>query len=387
MTQSAPPVPRYGEASLSDLMPSVLAALGVPGFPNVLGIEPMSGVCLLVIDGLGWELLREHRSEAPFLWEAAETGRPITAGFPSTTSASLGSLGTGLPPGEHGLIGYTFRVPGFDRPMNSLQWVLYGHGTPVDLREELVPERFQPHPTVIERAMAAGLELTLVGPPEHQRSGLTRAILRGGRFVGAHSLSDLVIAAGGAIAQTPRPSVYAYHPFLDTTAHIKGVVSAEWRAYLGQVDQASAALAERLPKGSALVVTGDHGMVDLDDMGKVDVADVPQLTEGVRMLAGEARARHVYAKPGADGDVLAAWRARLGDRMWIVPGEEAIEAGWFGPRVEDAVRPRIGDVVAAARDRVGVFQRDVDPLQASLVGHHGSMTPGEQLVPLLVVRA
>jgi hypothetical protein len=106
----------------------------------------------------------------------------------------------------------------------------------------------------------------------------------------------------------------------------------------------------------------------------------------VRLLAGEARARHVHTQRGAAGDVLAAWRGVLGHAMWVVPGEEAIAAGWFGPEVHDAVRPRVGDVVAAAHGPVGVVQREVDPTQALLTGHHGSMTPAEQLVPFLELR-
>jgi hypothetical protein len=84
--------------------------------------------------------------------------------------------------------------------------------------------------------------------------------------------------------------------------------------------------------------------------------------------------------------VLAAWGALLGEQMWIVSREEAIEQGWFGPRVLDHVRPRIGDVVAAAHDPIARVQRDVDPGQARLVGHHGSLTSAERLVPLILFR-
>jgi hypothetical protein len=127
-------------------------------------------------------------------------------------------------------------------------------------------------------------------------------------------------------------------------------------------------------------------MVNLEPDQRVDVADLPELMAGVRFLAGEARARHVHARPGAEADVAATWTEVLGDRMWVAPRDQAIAAGWFGPRVADGVRDRIGDVVAAAAGPVGVFQRDVDPLQSQLVAHHGSMTPAEQLVPLLLVR-
>jgi hypothetical protein len=141
-----------------------------------------------------------------------------------------------------------------------------------------------------------------------------------------------------------------------------------------------------MPPGFGLVVTADHGMVNLGPEDRLDVADAPELMEGVRLLGGEARARHVYAWPGAAQDVLSVWQEKMGDRMWVVSKEEAVQAGWFGPRVSDWVVPRIGDVVAAAFAPVGIFQREVDPLQASLIGHHGSMTGVEQRVPFLVIR-
>jgi hypothetical protein len=380
-----PLVPRYGSGALSDLVPSVLSALGVRGFDNALGIEPLPGVCLLVVDGLGWQLIAAYSDHAPFLAAASQAGRPITAGFPATTATSLASLGTGLPPGRHGLVGYTFALPGYDRPLNALQWEPYGIGADRAPTDDLRPERIQPEPTVIERAAAAGVEMTLVGPAAHARSGLTRAILRGGRYVGADTLEELVLVVATALVEG-RTSVYAYHPFLDTYGHLKGVGSEDWIGHLERVDRAAESIAGRLPPGFALVVTADHGMVNVDPEDRVDVADVPALRSGVRMLAGEARARHVYAERGAHDEALAAWRETLGDRMWIRSKDDAIAEGWFGPEVPERVWSRIGDVVAAARDPMGVFQRDVDPLQAGLIGHHGSLTEAEQLVPCIVIR-
>jgi hypothetical protein len=378
-------IPRYGSGALSDLVPSALSALGVPGFENTLKIDPMRGLCLLLIDGLGWELVRGFARSAPFLADAAERGHALTAGFPSTTSASLGSLGTGLPPGEHGLVGYTFAMPGYDRPLNSLQWELYGIGPGGNAVVDLQPEEVQPQPTVIERAAASGQEVTLVGPAAHAHSGLTRAILRGGRYVGADTLEELVEAVATALGEE-RTSVYAYHPYLDAFGHLKGVGSEEWLGHLARVDRAAEDIAARLPSGFSLVITGDHGMVNVPREGGIDVADEPSLLEGVRLLAGEGRARHVYTSPGAHDDVLATWREVLGDRMAVVAREQAIEAGWFGPKVLDWVWPRIGDVMAVAREPVAVFQREVDPLQAGLVGHHGSLTLAEQLVPFIQIR-
>src|SRR5436190_16359135 len=223
---------------------------------------------------------------------AAARSLPITAVFPSTTAASLGSLGTGLAPGEHGMIGYTFAVPGHDRAMNALLWELYGIGPHLDLRQTIVPEQFQPLPTALERAAAAGTPVTRVGPAPHEGSGFTRAILRGGPYRGAYWPHEVATAVFAALRIGPGSSVYAYQPDLDTAGHSRGVRSNEWAAQLRRFDELVQDMANRLRPGESLFVTGDHGMVDIAPEGKLDLADRPALSEGVRLLARDARARH-----------------------------------------------------------------------------------------------
>jgi hypothetical protein len=384
ISPNAPPaLPRYGTRSLGELVVSLLGCLGVAGFANPLAVEPAARACLLLVDGLGWELLRLNPTAAPFLNSIAR--EPLTAGFPATTAASLSSLATGVPPGEHGLVGYTMALPGYDRAFNTLTWSLYGVGPRVELVGELVPEEFQPLPTLAERAAAAGLRLHHLGPAFHQWSGLTRAIGRGERF---HPADSLEAVADGALKllNAPRAFVFAYHPRLDAAGHVRGVASQAWKDELVAVDHAVRLMAEQLAPDTVLVVSGDHGMVDLRPEEKLDLADHHDLAAGVRILGGEARARYVTTMPGATGDVLDAWRSRLGDRMWVWTRDEAVATGIFGPRVGDRARERMGDIVAAAHGRVGIVERNVDPAQARLNGHHGSLTPAEQLVPLLVYR-
>ena len=382
---TTPLVPLYGRSALSDLTPSLLAALGLRGQPNPLAIAPVANACLLLVDGLGWDLVGRNRKHAPFLAKLADEGSSISAGFPSSTAVSIASLGTGKTPGEHGIVGYTMSVPGHDRAMNNLRWSLHGPGPHVDLRSIVVPEDLQPDPTSFQLAEEGGVNAYTVGPREHMTSGLTRAALRGARYRPAFSMGDLAAETVAALRAPGRSFVYAYHPDLDLTGHVRGVDSHAWRLQLGLVDQLATALAERLPPDSALVITGDHGMVDVAPDDRIDFDREPALRHGVRLLGGEPRARHVYTREGAAAEVFAAWSERLGDRMWVVLREDAIERGWFGPTVTDAARSRIGDVIAAAHGPVGVIQPSVLSIEALLVGHHGSLTPAEQLVPFLVV--
>jgi predicted AlkP superfamily pyrophosphatase or phosphodiesterase len=379
------PVPRYGEASLADLLPAALRGMDVecPELP-VTGLElaPADRVCVFLVDGMGWELLRAHPDEAPFLTSLLGsslngTGRPLTSGFPSTTATSLASVGTGLPPGRHGLAGYVVRDPATGGPMNQLRWQPWTE-----------PRAWQPHPTVFRLADRAGVAAAQVSEPHFERTPLTQVALSGGTFLGSPGGDGRMDLAAARPAAADRALVYTYANDLDATGHRHGVDSDEWRGQLMRVDRLAQRLAEQLPPRSVLYVTADHGMIDIpfDEESRIDVDEDWELGAGVAFLGGEARARHVYAVPGAAADVHAVWREVLGDRMWVATRDEAIAAGWFGPHVEDRVRERIGDVVAAARDDIAVIASRREPGESGLTGVHGSMTPVEQLVPLLEVR-
>lgn len=377
-----PRAPRYGRASLADVLPSLLAALGVGTFEDVLDLPAARRGCVVLVDGLGFHLLHRAAAVAPTLLELTRP-EPLDAAYPTTTATNLASLGTGLPPGEHGLLGATVALPDTDRPMSLLHWKLAGVGPRVSLLERVPPERLQPRPTLLQRAEGAGLDPVTVGPRVHDGAGLNRAALRGAPHVGADHPAELTTVVPMLLRERDRRFVYAYHGALDLAGHVHGTTSDEWREALRAVDGLVGALLERLPPDTLLVVVADHGMVDVPEEGLLEVADEPSLLEGVRVLAGEPRLRHVHALGGAAADVLAAWRQVLGDRWWVASREQAIDAGWFGS-VSDPVRERIGDVVVAARERVGMIEKAVDPRQRQLVGHHGSVTDVERAIPLVL---
>ncbi len=372
-------VPAYGSASLADLLPAVLASLGVARERDALGLPPTGRAVVLLVDGLGAELLRRHADVAPFL--SSLTTRDLTAGFPATTVTSLASFGTGLPPGEHGLPGYTSWVEEVEQTVGWLGWSPVSART--DLRDELVPEVVQPRATAFERAAADGVAVTVAAPASFDGSGLTRAVLRGGSYRGSITPGDAVALAAAASRIGTRSLVYCYTPDLDLTGHVRGVDTDAWREQLAVVDRFAEQLAARLPTGTVLHVTADHGMVDVADDARVDADASPVLREGVRALAGEPRARHVHAEPGAAADVLARWQAELGDRMWVVTRDEAVAAGLLGPVVHPAALARTGDVVAIATGEVAVVRRRAEPRFSALRGQHGALTDDELLVPLL----
>jgi hypothetical protein len=374
--------PEYGGGSLSDVVPAALAALGVP-VPDPLGLAagPLHGVrvvAVLLVDGLGQGLIDRAAPVAPVLADLA--ARPealvITAGFPSTTPTSLASLGTGAPPGAHGLVGFSVRVPDTDRVLNHLDW-----------GDEPDPRRWQPLPTLFERAEAAGVATHVVSRAEFAGSGLSVAAYRGGAYDGAADVDALAARMLALMRDATGPTlVYGYHPDLDRTGHRFGVHSPQWMAAAADVDRLLGLLTEGLPPGSALMITADHGQVDVPPRSRFDIDADERLRAGVRAVAGEPRVRLVYASPGAAADVVAAWREVLGDAAWVAPRDEAIAAGWFGPVTDEHAR-RLGDVVAACHGDYAILATQTESERVPrLVAFHGSATAAEMLIPLLVVR-
>jgi hypothetical protein len=376
-------VPAYGTATLADVLPGAAAALGVPIARGDLPADPLDltaalegarRVMLLLIDGLGADLLSAHADLAPTLAALARPVGDLSAPCPSTTPVSLATLGTGLPPGSHGILGFVTDVPGEDRTLNHVQWA-----------DDPDPDLWQPRRTVFEQAEAAGIPATAVGPYAYAGSGLTRAVYRGATYTGAVSHGDLCALALRSLAATPRALVYGYIPELDLTGHVRGIDSPSWRAQLQLVDRLVGQLVAGLPDDAALLVTADHGMLDVPADFRFDLDQEPALTDGVRVLAGEPRARYVHARPGAESDVLAAWRDGLGERAWVASRDEAVASGVFGP-VDDALAARIGDVVALARGSWALVTPEREPGPSRLAAYHGSLTATELAIPLLMAR-
>ncbi len=366
--------PAYGTGSLCEVIPSALAALGAAGWTNALGLPAARSYVVMMVDGLGWNLLQRHASDAPYLARLATHGRAITTGVPSTTATSLTSVGTGLPPGTHGVVGFTSRVPGTHRLLDALRW---------DSRVD--PLEWQPHATVFERCTIGGVPARMVSRRMFENTGLSRAGQRGAVFVGADYLGERVSATVSS-AREPGSLTYLYDGELDATGHRNGCESPAWRYQLAMVDRFTRLLGSELPAGAALVIMADHGMVDVPREARVNVDAEPDLRVGLSLLGGEARFRHLYCKPGSAAGVAARWRDRLGDLALVHTRAEAVDAGWFGT-VDPAVLPRLGDVVVASVGATAVVSSERFPHEARLIGLHGSVTPDEMLVPLLVAPA
>ena len=358
-----PIVPDYSGACLCNVAPALLEGDGESPTWLPVGVTEAEQVVLLLLDGLGWEQLQERLTGAPTL--AGLTGGSILTVAPSTTATALTSLATGLPPGEHGIVGYRMAM-GAD-VLNVLRWSAPGR----DARESFPPARIQ------QTTSFCGHRPAIVTRAEFRSSGFTQAHLDGVRFHGYRVTSTLTTEIARRLAEN-EPFIYAYYDGIDKVAHEYGL-GEHYDAELRFVDDLVAQIIEMLPPGASLVVTSDHGQVDVGDR-TYELG--PDLLRHIEMQSGEGRFRWLHARPGHERDLLDAASDSYRDVGWVVGVETMLDEGWFGPKVTDAARERLGDVALLAREPIAWLAGD-DTGPYTLIARHGSLTPAEMLVPLL----
>ncbi|MFD4957516.1 alkaline phosphatase family protein [Microbacterium sp. NPDC058389] len=352
--------------SLTRVVPEMSAALdGASEW-----FAPARSAIVWVLDGLGAHNLAQRAGHARFLSEARTKRDAARTVFPSTTAAALTSLLTGTLPGEHGIVGYRARVPGTDDVVNQLRgWDT--DGLPLSF------QRAAPLPTTLGRPFFA------VSRREYAGTGFTAATLGGAEFHAADDLDERVRTAADLAARNTGSLVYLYAPDLDAIGHRRGWESDEWVAALERVDAAARTLSGALDRGTGVVVTSDHGMIDVPRHRHVLLQEGDELVAGVRLIGGEPRMLHLYAEPGEADAVLARWREAEASRSWVASRDELIASGLLG-EVAPEVRDRIGDVIVAPRAGIAYYDdRVADKAPQKMVGQHGSLTDEERTVPLI----
>jgi predicted AlkP superfamily pyrophosphatase or phosphodiesterase len=323
-------------------------------------------VVVLLLDGLGWNQLQQHRAHMPTL--ASFTGSHITTVAPSTTATALTSLVTGLAPGEHGLIGY--RIDMGDTVMNVLRW----GDENGDLRRRYPPEQVQPCPPFL------GLSVPVISKAELEGTGFTQAHLSGVKPMGWRAASSIPVTIRQAL-DSGETFVYAYYDGIDKIAHERGF-GPYYEAELRAADALVAQIVSVLPTDTVLLVTADHGQVHVGDN---TIIPSPSLMEHVDHQSGEGRFRWLHARRGREGALCDAAQ-QYGDVAWIVTRAQVLDEQWFGARVPDYVARRMGDVALVPHAPVS-FEEPLDGGAFDLVCRHGSLTADEMLVPLLAYTA
>jgi predicted AlkP superfamily pyrophosphatase or phosphodiesterase len=360
-------------SNLAGLSNSIFSSLGLASASNPLaiGASPGARECFVLIDGYGADALAKYGAAFP-IFSQMKSLPSLTAHFPSTTATNLSSLGTGVLPGAHGMLGYTVRVPRSGEPgrlLNSLKW-----------DERVDPITWQSIPTLFERAVHDQIHVGHVAAKRYEGSGFTQAALRGATYMGANHLPEMVSETVRALSQ-PRSFAYVYINNLDAAGHDAGVGSEKWLEALKIVSDLLVALHNALPAGTRIWMTSDHGMVNSENHLVMGVDN--NLMANISLVGGEPRARHLYLQAGALDETAALWRETLDGRARIYTKSEAISEGLFGISVSADSEDRMGDLIVIPNTDLILIDPERVKQESGMVGHHGGLTDIETQVPLL----
>ncbi len=366
-------LPDYEGGCIANVVPALLGPPDDRGVPDWLpeSARHAQQVVLLVLDGLGWQQLRARPGLAPTLSGAEGIDRPITSVAPTTTACALTSITTGCRPCRHGLLGYRLAID--DEILNVLRWTL-GSGRALDARRTVPARGFQPFPSFPGSAVT----VPVVSKDEFGGTGFTAAHLGNSPLRGYKVLSSLPVEVARLLGEGER-FVYAYYDGIDKVAHGSGL-GALYDAELRAVDRLVADLVAELPPGAVLVVTADHGEIDVDQIELLG-RDIMSM---VRFMSGEGRFRWLHAHAGAADELEAAAADRYGDTTWVMGREQLIAEGLFGGPLPDHLLGRVGDVALLPRAPIA-FIDPADTGENRLHGRHGSLTDDELLVPLVAL--
>lgn len=356
--------------SLLQIPNSILAHYGVAPFHKTLPeLDEALGagsrrVILMLFDGMGIDMLTRHLPADSFL--RSHLVCPLSSVFPPTTMAAETTVQSGLSPIEHGHLGWDLW---FDEMGENYQ--VFGRRGKTSGRPYAAGdpgELFLHYDSIRTLIARENPEL-----PVHYLAPFTPPYFR--------TLRDYFRLAADIAREDGSHFLYAYWMNPDHDAHELGVGSPKTGRILRDIDRG----VERFCRGltdTTLIITADHGMVDVD---MIWLSDYPELTE---MFAHEpsieSRATAFFIKDECRQAFPAAFDSLFGDRFRLYTAEEALAAQLLGPgNPHPRSRSFMGDFLACSTSSASFgMTPDPHPLKAL----HAGLTADENRIPLIIVR-
>ena len=371
----------FAQLSLADVLPSCLASMGAEYFSNNLGLSPARSAVVVLVDGLGLHNLKNAQAHARFLASNLDASAVLSTVFPSTTAAALASLTTGVTPGQHGMTGYKTRDPLSGEVLN----LLTGLGALEDLDSWLTST------SLYEVARQNEIAPSVVAHPRFAATPLTQLIHAGATQLSAKGLDDRVSATLATVSEPGQQLVVLYVSELDEIAHNKGVNSSEWAAALESLDGALKHLSQRLPQDVGMVITADHGVLDVPSSKHYLFGNDRDQMQYIDQVGGEPRCLQLYFAENTSQEqreaTLAAWRRDWSELAYVLTREEVVASGLYG-RIREGNEARLGDIFVMAKKDVAFYdERDTSMKGRSMIGQHGGISPIEMTIPGILLGA
>ena len=349
-----------------------ISALGaVTGHSNRLGLKRVSRAVVILVDGLGAENIRAAAGHAPFLNAALRENKSINTVFPSTTAAAITSFGTGASPSESGIFGYSV----YDRAGALTRNMLSGWD------DTFIPGKYQRLTSIADQARAAGVRSYTVGPGEYAETGFTALNMSGASYIPAKSFAERADATIKIVKAKAESLTYVYFPELDAAAHAFGAASQTWLNLIEDLDSTIRNLINALPTDVGLLVTADHGIIDVPKEKQVllDEIDIPNLIA----VTGDPRNCFLYFSPGAHvEESKRLLETQLAGAGFVATVQDLQRGAWLSSQISNP--EFLPDLFLIAHsDRAFYHRAYAKPQSLRMIGQHGGISSAELSVPLL----
>lgn len=346
---------------------------------------------LVVLDGLGWEILQRG---LPFMDMPPEIQLSrISSVFPPTTAAALTSIYTGLPPKEHGYMGWTLYLRKRDYLVNVLPGYVIGKGLAHgDLADQVYGDLPLRSLFTQVQEEGDGRSCFLVSPHSFRSSSYSRMVGKDAQPIHYKREKDFIRALFSSVKkhQNEKTFTLAYSENPDKMIHKSGTESAGLQAYLVKLSHDMCKLASRLRGTDTLVsITADHGLVPMNTYHSIN--EIPEIMELlVRPPFPESRFCSFFVKSGKKEEFRRRFMDLAGGDFWLLEREEFLELGLLGPGKEHPLLESfLGDFIAIALGGSGIKHYGGDRARKRKPGqfkaHHAGITAGEMQVPLMVM--
>ena len=355
---------------LSDVYLSAYIALS--SAKNPLKFPQKRSYLVILVDGLGVSNIKSAGGHSGFLNQQLKSARSIFSGFPATTTSSLTSLATGKDNGVHAVLGHRVYDRSLKRNINFLN----------DLGPELDPRIYQNLETISEIAAREGVIVSTIGPAEYEGSGFTMATMPNAHYISASSFQDRFARAKKALA-IPNSLTYLYFPELDQLAHRFGSKSIQWLEAIEELDSELAKFVKLLPDSAGVVLTADHGVIDVASERHVYLDDY-QCFDNLEQIGGDPRVGFLYFPKGENLEAkISQINQDVSNLCDAVTVDELVSSGWLSSLSDQAKLMAPDLVLLPKSDRV-IYHRGFAKARSLLmIGQHGGMTQAEWEVPLI----
>lgn len=362
-------------------------------------------VVLFVVDAFGWRFLEQYKESVPLLKKLSQEGvtSKLTAQFPSTTTAELTSLHTGLNVGQSGVFEWNYYEPKLDAMISPLPFCRTGedkerNGLRPLLREAGLRDRdILPVSEFYRQLHRIDAEVLFFQTEAYGPSGYDHSVLRYAPLCPYASVEDGLEKLLELVSIRSRGYYVFYFGDIDSTLHKYGPGSPQVdqlvKSFFALLDEKFFKPLERSGQDPLVLITADHGQIAMNPQKTIyidrvlpDIKDHIRQSRGGDLLVpgGSSRDMFLYIKPESLDLVDRRLSAALSDRARVVRTEDLVAAGYFGTKTPSAeFNSRVGNLVILPNPGESVYWWGDGRFEQKFLGHHGGLTREEMEIPLI----